>query len=248
MLGAAVREGHAAAEVLLIKGSNLQRLCHSSPGSKSRTHDRRFFYIRRMFRARFRESKTVQRVVFFAFGSYLLLHFALTLVHTLPDQVPTYPLRGIARTYMVPFFHQGWALFAPDVPQQQFDLDYRFRQSTETDWSDWQQADDLRPLTSHPRAAQMVEKMLMLVARDLGNNLTFDNEGLPDYELITTAKPYFFAVYYTVRRHELIHGDRPEAIQLRLDVRHTLKPEWSRIANPPEDRSFTFPPFEVTDE
>ncbi len=201
-----------------------------------------------MERCKTQQSKTLQRAVFWVFSGFLFVHFAFTLVHTLPDQMPTYPLRGIARAYMVPFFHQGWALFAPDVPQQQFDLNYRYLDKQEGSWSEWMPANDLQPLTSHPRATQMVEKMLMLVARDLGNNLTYNNNDQPQYELVTTAKPYFFTIYYAVRRHELIHGTRPAYIQLKLGVRHTAKPTWSRIATPPEDRSFTFPPFEVTDE
>lgn len=201
-----------------------------------------------MIQFRFKESKTLQRITFWVFGSFLLVHFTFTLVHTLPDKVPTYLLRGVARAYMKPFFHQGWALFAPDVPQQQFDLDYRYKEKASAEWSEWKPANDLRPRTAHPRVAQMVEKMLMLVARDLGNDLTYNDDDEPQYELITSSKPYFFTVYYTVRRHEVLYVERPGFIQLKLSARHTPRPSWSRIAEPPADRSFVFPPYAVPEK
>ena len=44
------------------------------------------------------------------------LHLALLMAYSFPDRIVPEQLRVIAQSYVRPFFHQQWRLFAPDPP------------------------------------------------------------------------------------------------------------------------------------
>lgn len=189
--------------------------------------------------------RRLARLTAVVFTGFLLVHFTLTLVYTLPDVYPLFVLKGTANVYMRPLFHQGWELFAPNVPQQQFALEYRFADGSE--WSEWQSAEEATGALDHPRTPYVAQKLQIMLARDLSRNLTYDEQGREDYSLVVNDVHYYRVLYFTVQQHYWKYGAKPQRIQLRMHVQHTPAPDYSQLQSPPEDRTFTFPAEDLPD-
>lgn len=176
--------------------------------------------------------------VFTAAVVVIIHHFACTLVYSTPDLNWPRTARDYAERYSVPFFHQGWKLFAPDVPNLHYAVFYRF--SEDGQWSVWEDTDEMPAVSRHHRIGYMSRKLQMYLASDMRKNLYTDSMGVLQYDRIVIAKPYYRMVYWVVRRHEILHGIRPDSVQLRMDVIFS-QPFDSRAK--PETQAFEFPVY-----
>jgi len=176
--------------------------------------------------------------VFIAAVVVITHHFACTFIYSTPDIGWQRRARDYAERYTVPFFHQGWKLFAPDVPNLHYALFYRH--TTDGQWSSWEDTDALPGINAHQRIGYMARKLQMYLASDMRKNLYASPSGELQYDRIVVAKPYFRMVYWVVRRHEILYGNRPEAVQLRMDVIFAQPFEGGA---PPETQAFEFPVY-----
>jgi hypothetical protein len=172
----------------------------------------------------------------------LIHHFACTVVYSTADLGWPRNVRAYAEQYSVPFFHQGWKLFAPDVPNLHYALLYRF--SSDNHWSVWEDTDELTGVSQHHRMGYMARKLQMYLASDMRKNLYADEAGKLQYDRIVIAKPYYRMVYWVVRRHEILRGDRPDSLQLRMDVIYA-QPFEGGVK--PETQAFEFPVYQLNE-
>lgn len=63
------------------------------------------------------------------------LHFLFTLIHVIPDSYFPDTINRVVKNYMMPVFHQGWNLFAPDPPLKEKSMVFRVK--TDQGWSEW---------------------------------------------------------------------------------------------------------------
>lgn len=153
-----------------------------------------------------------------ALMAFLVFHFVCTLTYSL-EWSPPNRLTAVRNQYMVPYFHQGWKLFAPDVPATQYELTYRY--SKDGAWSDWGESETFEPISSHPRLAYVAQKLQMYLAMDMRKNLTFNPDSTINYDLVVNDVPYMRVLYFAVRRHEMLTTQRPDSIQMRMNVLFT---------------------------
>ena len=57
--------------------------------------------------------------------SFLLVHFVITYFYVAPDEFNVNGLKQLSGNYIKPVFHQGWSLFAPELPEYNVDVAYR---------------------------------------------------------------------------------------------------------------------------
>lgn len=166
-------------------------------------------------------------------------HFACTLAYSLP-QLPLHPaVRQWTNTYMTPFFHQGWRLFAPDVPQRYYSLEVRAWNGAI--WSEFEVADDLQPVVDHMRVRSVSQKLMNYLGKDMQKGLYFV-DGKAQYDRVIQQSAYHRLLYFAVRRYELLGHERPGRLQLRLRVRFT--PDF-RNGSRKDDLIYTFPAFDL---
>ncbi|MCH2197496.1 MAG: DUF5819 family protein [Flavobacteriales bacterium] len=170
--------------------------------------------------------------------AFALFHFVNTLVYSIPELKVPGTAKEVSNQYMTPFFHQGWKLFAPDVPAVQYSLEYRFPE--EGKWNGWTNAEDLPGISSHPRVEYIIQKMELYLANDMRSNLTYNPDSTVNFDLIVDDAPYQRVLYYAVRRHESIYLSRPDSVQLRLNLHRTPPFDGSEKK---EDISFQFPVY-----
>lgn len=155
---------------------------------------------------------TIVALVFVAF------HFACTLIYSIPTLKVPDTAKAISQKYMYPYFHQGWKLFAPDVPEDQYLLEYRY--SNSTGWSNYEQAETPESI-SHPRIGYVAQKLQVYLARDMKKNLYADDSTGVQFDHIVEDAAYLRVLYYAVRMHEIRHNARPDSVQLRMTVQRT---------------------------
>ncbi len=60
----------------------------------------------------------------------LIIHFGWTYFYTAPPEFNCEKLQHVSNHYMQPFFHQNWALFAPDPPDRNITVEVRVDSSS----------------------------------------------------------------------------------------------------------------------
>lgn len=173
-------------------------------------------------------------------SAFFAFHVCCTLIYSVPELPVPETARALTSRYMVPWFHQGWKLFAPDVPNDQYLLEYRIPQSVV--WSEWRNAETMESISSHPRIPYIAQKLQLYLANDMRKNLFYNEDSTLNYSLIIDDVPYMRVLYYAVRRHEILNGERPDSLQLRMTVQFT--PAMDDL-NLPEDRVFIFPVYHM---
>lgn len=166
-------------------------------------------------------------------------HFVSTLAYSLP-QLPLHPaVRQWTNTYMTPFFHQGWRLFAPDVPQRYYRLEVRSWDGAS--WTEFEVADDLQPKVGHMRVRSVSQKLMNYLGKEMQKGLYFE-DGKAQYDRVIQQSAYHRLLYFAARRHELLGREQAERLQLRLRVLFT--PDF-RDGSKKEDLTYTFPVFDL---
>lgn len=120
---------------------------------------------------------------------------------------------------MVPWFHQGWKLFAPDVPKYQVYLRYRVPQNGS--WGAWQELHELDNQRGHSRINYMSKKIGTVLMYDLQKNSYLDDDGTRQYDRVTPATPYLRCLYFVTQYHKRLTGEQPDSIQMGLDIQFT---------------------------
>jgi hypothetical protein len=148
----------------------------------------------------------------------LVMHFTLTLVYSIPDVKFPESLKQASNNYMVPWFHQGWKLFAPDVPNYQVFL--RYKVPKEGKWGSWQEPHALDSFRNHSRVYYMSKKIGWMLMNDLQRNSYLDSLGQRQYDRITPATPYLRCLYYVTQHHKRLHNEPLDSIQMGLDIQY----------------------------
>jgi len=158
----------------------------------------------------------------------LIGHFVLTIIYSLQGAPVPPPVREISNRYAIPLFHQNWKLFAPQVPEYDNQLEYRF-QSPEG-WSEWADVSGSHGYSRGSKAEYMEQTLTGALAWQLANNLYARNQRL-ELERIVNSFDYFRALHFTRRMHARhAFETAPDSIQMRVRFRFT----------PPPGKAYTF--------
>ena len=169
----------------------------------------------------------------------IFVHFSMTSLYTIPAFPAPDVLKKQARSYMWPMFHQGWQLFAPDVPGFQHNMSYRA--SFEGAWSEFLSPSEMPQHNGHPRVSYITHKIASRLGYAMNdpNNGVYYLEGEPRLEKVQTSAAYEFAIYYCRQNYKLRHGHFPDSLQIEIDFITT--PDFFSGKKSVEDLSFTFP-------
>ena len=173
---------------------------------------------------------------------FLVVHFAMTSLYTMPAIPATPAMSSAARSYMWPAFHQGWHLFAPGVPGFQNKLYYRV--PSDGEWGEWVDADTIAG-RSHARIPYITQKICTQLHGAINGKTTgvYYLEGDPQYDKVMTSSAFKFAVYYCAQEYRQAAGNLPDSLQLRLDYLITPDFHSGRVAV--EQPVFQFPTYVI---
>lgn len=147
-----------------------------------------------------------------------VLHFAATVIYTVDDIPVDARIKHRVSDYMKPMFHQGWKLFAPDVPTCNPVVQYRILRN-----GDWDVYTDLlnhEQLPRHPKLNYMTNKL----AAYLMNALRIECGDRPDLaamnERALQSGTFSRCVQYAMNVHALSGASVADSIQIQLVLTH----------------------------
>ena len=159
-------------------------------------------------------AQNASRNLFKLIGLLLLVgHFVLVGVYCLPDQQPLEPLRPLSNKYTVPFFHQGWQLFAPNPPAFQGDLtavcsvNGRFIDVALGESED---------LPEHYRVDRIIHRLQKQLENEMRKNLYYDETDSLQYDLVLNSWSHSELLYFLGKQVEREHGTLPDSVQWTL--------------------------------
>lgn len=163
--------------------------------------------------------KRPTRIVIWAGTAALLVHFAMTLIYTVPGVPVPAKAHGLAYRYMVPMFHQGWKLFAPDVPDYQIDVLFRYRPK-QAAWQDWQSIQDVHGDARMHYALAKMSGPLSTALNDEEMGLYYV-DSIPQFDRVETTGAYKAMVYYFIKEFQSRNQTPPDSLQLLFYYRFT---------------------------
>lgn len=118
--------------------------------------------------------------------SFLLVHFAITYFYVAPDEFNINGVKQLSGNYIKPVFHQGWSLFAPELPESNVVVTYR------TDsMAKWQSLSDYYlkkhhkyRMTHHGRISRAISKVARSAVREISENLDRQEDRILLKELV----------------------------------------------------------------
>lgn len=166
----------------------------------------------------------------------LAFHFIMVGIYAL-DFVPLpAPVRSMSTSYTVPFFHQSWTMFAPEVPA--YDVQLEFRVKANDHWKSWQDATSTYGYDSRHRMEYIEQSICSGLSSVVANNLYYEN-GIQKLDAITKSFDYNKAVYFVYEMHERhVGSDIQDSLQLRLTYQFTPpfgvneKEKWGELVFP----------------
>jgi hypothetical protein len=154
--------------------------------------------------------------------SFLVIHFALTSIYSMDFLVLPRSVRQVSQIYTVPFFHQNWSMFAPEVPEYDLQLQYRF--PTNGTWSAWNETTESCGFEYRDRAEYLEQSICSGLAYQVAQNIYFEN-GIRKLDRIEDAFDYGKALNYAMKMHEHFYSKEIEdSLQIRLQFVFTPKP------------------------
>lgn len=168
-----------------------------------------------------RQVTLLLRLTALAAGVLFVVHFFFTLVYSIAEAPVGMTIRAAARTYTHPVFHQGWKLFAPDVPTCDVQLGYRIFEKGR--WSDEIDPLELGGVPNHHKIEFSHHKLTVFLADAIGLECDADEPSDAYRNRIHLSGAYYRCYYYLRRRHEIAHGTLPDSLQMvmrRLSVPH----------------------------
>ena len=170
---------------------------------------------------------------------WLLVHFALTTIYATDFLVLPRPVRAVSQGYTVPFFHQSWTMFAPEVPEYDMQLTYRHYNKQ---WSSWQDVSAANGFHKRHRMEYVEQNILSGLSRQIADNFYYQ-ENKPVFEGVIKSFDYNKTIYYVTTLHQMRStATLGDSIQIAVDFTST---------NPPQDFSpertghLEFPPFSL---
>lgn len=172
-------------------------------------------------------------------GLLLLVgHFVLVGVYCLPDQSQLNAVRPLSNTYTVPFFHQGWQLFAPNPPAFQGRL--KALCSVHGDLIEISPGES-NSLPDHYRIERIIHRLQKQLENEMRKNLYYDDNDSIQYDLVLDSWSHSELLYFIGKQVEREHGVLPDSVKWTLVL--------DRIPKYPEDkndqRTYSFPWHEV---
>ena len=166
--------------------------------------------------------------------AFLLVHFTMTIGYTVHGLNVEGAAKTAVQSYMTPMFHQGWQLFAPDVPGYQHDFTYRAHK--DGSWSEWVDATQMEKMDHRkiPYAAQKVAKQL---ANQLEGRLYYVGEDAK-LDKVKRTGAYYRAVYYCSMHWKHETGSLPDSVQIALD--YIITPDFNSGQQEVDDMHFEF--------
>ncbi len=138
-------------------------------------------------------------------GMWCLWHMLATVVYT-----THWPAQGAlaqwSYQYMVPLFHQNWALFAPNIPEYDAQLIYRTSNNdTQAAWSEWRDASGACGYDDFSKPEVIEQNILVQLNYELYSNY-YSIDGVPRLDAMVKTAAYNKALYYAGRMHEKCNG------------------------------------------
>lgn len=153
------------------------------------------------------------QIVALAGTVFLLVHFALTFIYATDFLVLPRTMRQVSQAYTVPFFHQSWTMFAPEVPEHGTQLEYRCYENGA--WSTWQDATTSHGFGERGVMEYMEQSISSGLTQQVANNLYLENNRFV-FSAIQNSYDYNKALFYCIRLHERMDGaELNDSIQLR---------------------------------
>lgn len=182
------------------------------------------------------QTKNVLRPLAIAGLGFLMLHFLITIVYTVHGLPVEGSVKSAVQSYMVPMFHQGWQLFAPDVPGYQNTLHYKV--FDEGFWSDPIDASELS-IIKHRKVPYATQKMAKELAFELSKKLYYDGDE-PMLDKVKGTAKYYRSVNFCAMHWKHENGSFPDSIQIILG--YITTPDFHTRQKEVEDMEFTFQP------
>lgn len=152
-----------------------------------------------------------------------VFHFMLTIAYNLADAPVPDRVRNWSNRYTVPLFYQNWQLFAPDLPEYNVELEYRFAQYGA--WSQWADASAAHGYGRKSKLETVEQNICSGLAWQVANNF-YAKDQRAQFDRIIESGNYMQALFFVKQMHKLHqHHEQPDSLQLRLAFRFTPKPE-----------------------
>jgi hypothetical protein len=146
-------------------------------------------------------------------------HFTLTSVYSFYTVSVPSRLRGISSTYSVPLFHQNWKMFAPDVPEYDAQLEYRYPGAG--GWSDWGDVSGSNGFGRRSRIEYMEQSLASSISWQIANNL-YSRNARVQFDQIVSSFEYNRTIYFAAKLHEQSKAQAlADSMQLRVKFRFT---------------------------
>ena len=169
----------------------------------------------------------------------VMLHFVLVTSYCLPDQKIPETLRMVSNEYCVPFFHQGYQLFAPDPPPYQGILQINCMKNGVIHLME---PGVSSRLPDHFRLPRTADRLVIEMMADMRKNLYYDSDTLR-YDLVQHGRGYLALIYMCANQYEMVHGVKPDSIQFNLDL--LMVPE--NTDSLPQYQPYNFPWYAIRD-
>lgn len=182
------------------------------------------------------------RILMIFVAVFFVHHMACTLIYIAPYKPWGNRVDRYASSYIYPYFFQGWKLFAPDVNEYYYTLEYRHL--AQGRWSDFAPVHTLDGVQMKQRIQKIEFRLLAHLMRDVAKQVEFD-EASPDFATVATSTTYGRVAFYAFRRHQLAKLQQPDSMQLQLRTVYT--PEF-KTSLEMDDRVYVFPVFPVENE
>ena len=173
----------------------------------------------------------------------LVVHFVMTLIYTVPGVPVPDKAHELAYRYMVPMFHQGWQLFAPDVPAYQIDVQFRYRPK-DSEWGAWKTIGEVQDDARMHYALAKMSGPLSTALNDPEMGVYYV-DSLPQFDRLETTGAYKAMVYYFIKEFESRNESTLDSLQLWFNYRFT--PGLNGECEQP-DIYFPFPPVDIPEE
>lgn len=144
------------------------------------------------------KDKAYKKILFIVGAGVFCLHFMMTILHNVPEKYISARAESYSHLWCYPFFHQGWALFAPEPPPKTKHMDMRF--ARQAIWSDWYRAEDIC-MEEHQAYRVSYYSKLCHVTQNTAFHLwqeqdRFEQQSLDSKNYFPTAMGYGMATHF----------------------------------------------------
>jgi hypothetical protein len=146
-------------------------------------------------------------------GIILLTHFTLTGIYTFQELPVSENVRAISNAYTIPFFHQNWKLFAPEMPN--YDCFLWVRTKENSMWSAPFRMSERGNFGYSSKVTYMEFSIANALANELAANMYWEN-GKRNLTRVEQSLSFGRAVYFAermCRRHLDLQAD---SLQIQL--------------------------------